>query len=78
MFDRPECIRCGVCCSSGPCKYGKEGERGKCIYLFYRRKMACCLLLEKEKIKGNQIGIGEGCVLRVDQEIYEYYKKALE
>jgi hypothetical protein len=76
-MNRPECIRCGACCANCPCGVGKERADGGCTYLFFRKGMACCLLLEKSKIRPETIGIGQGCILQIDPAVYAYYKEKL-
>jgi hypothetical protein len=75
---KPECIRCGACCATDPCKFGKRGENNSCTYLFFRKKIACCLLIEQDKIKQSELGIGRGCPVRGNKKNYENCKKNLE
>jgi hypothetical protein len=65
------CQKCGICCKAGSCPKGKEGPNGVCKYLTNRNT---CSLLEKGKVKPEDIGIGRGCVIRGNKKIFQEYK----
>jgi hypothetical protein len=77
---RTKCTRCGVCCRSGVCSLGEEGERGICKYLIEEDggKTSCELILDDSvsmKLLIASIDFGRGCVLKRDAEIYKEYVK---
>lgn len=70
-----QCIRCGLCCITGTCNVGEEGDDYICKYLYYNeRGLACCRLLEEGDVEPEDIGInGSGCVLQKLHDQYQYY-----
>ena len=72
------CIRCGICCISGPCLFGKEDpQTGICEYFeFSKEGYAICGIYEEIKDKGSMFG--SGCFIRARPEIYEMLKTLAE
>ncbi len=63
------CERCGVCCATGICSYGKLTVKNGwevCKYLIYSKEdklMACKLVLNG--LVSIKVGIGVGCGLKM-------------
>jgi len=73
-----ECIRCGICCSTGPCPHGVESNEGVCIYLIlHRNGGTSCILVLEGIVRPKDVGIGSGCTLRRLPKIYNIYKKTI-
>lgn len=70
-----ECIRCGACCSTGPCSEGTEKEDGICKYLIIEKNnLTSCQLVTTNKVNPKNVGINNsGCILRKFPQTYEYY-----
>lgn len=74
-----KCVRCGVCCFSGPCSQGNHNSKyGWCSELIINSdKTTSCNLVLKRKVKPEDIGIrGVGC--SVKNWFPGYYKEKLE
>jgi len=69
-----KCLRCGLCCISGPCNLGMEDEKtGVCKYLkIHQDRTTSC-----RKVKNDShpiITIGKGCVIQQWPESYKNFK----
>ncbi len=75
-----DCIRCGVCCASGPCQVGKSmPDADACQYLILNKEgIASCTLLLDGKAKPIDVGInGSGCTIRKLSMVYEWDRRKL-
>jgi hypothetical protein len=60
-----KCVRCGVCCLSGPCKQGRVSKKtGICIYLTSSEKIYSCKLILHGKMRSETVALGGGCKLK--------------
>ena len=76
MAKYPKCQRCGICCTAGPCDAGKALDKkgGICKYLIKQEDgLLACKFILKGKTPKN-IGLGEGCILRVKGPLWEAYE----
>lgn len=79
MTKYQKCIRCGVCCSSGICSSGIEDENGLCKYLqLENNNITSCQLIIDNKMPRKSVGIGNGCILRVLPDVYDYYLEEMK
>ena len=69
------CTRCGICCKSGICLLGKEDSTGKCIFIKVSDHIYSCDLYSKGIVSKEDIGIGLGCIIRRDSEMFEFYRE---
>lgn len=69
------CKRCGICCLTAVCSYGKESDDafGVCIYLTFKENLAVCQLIAEGSLPEGALAVGEGCILQCVPQAYHYY-----
>lgn len=76
------CIRCGLCCTLQLCSKGRrknKNKKGNCLFLIKNEdKTTSCKLVLENKMNGNSIDLGEGCVMQEKYPCqYEFYSKLI-